>query len=166
MFNFLTILAAKGCCVPINSKRIETEFFSPLPKSHDATELTSWVISWVISDSHVRKSSKFAKANCSVTAVKFMRHTLIPSINFRRDRMLLKATCSSIVRTMVENSQEYRLKYWATRSSVCLFARNAHSFASSVQLVLLAPSAPLRRAYFFARSLTPELMGKCTVRAK
>ena len=33
------------------------------------------------------------------------------------------------MRTMVDNSQEYRLKYWATRSSVRLFARTAHSFA-------------------------------------
>ena len=40
--------------------------------------------------------------------------------------------------TMVENSQEYRLKYWATRSSVRLFARTAHSFARS--LTSLTPS--------------------------
>ena len=32
---------------------------------------------------------------------------------------------------MVENSQEYRLKYWATRSSVRSFARTAH-FAHSL----------------------------------
>ena len=31
--------------------------------------------------------------------------------------------------TMVDNSQEYRLEYWATRSSVRLFAHTAHSFA-------------------------------------
>ena len=31
-------------------------------------------------------------------------------------------------RTMVDNSQEYRLKYWATRSSVRSFARTAHSW--------------------------------------
>ena len=32
---------------------------------------------------------------------------------------------------MVDNSQEYRLKYWATRSSVRAFARTAH-FAHSL----------------------------------
>ena len=31
--------------------------------------------------------------------------------------------------TMVDNSQEYRLKYWATRSCVRSFARTPHSFA-------------------------------------
>ena len=40
--------------------------------------------------------------------------------------------------TMVDRSQEYRLKYWATRLSVCSFARTAHSFARS--LTLLTPS--------------------------
>ena len=53
--------------------------------------------------------------------------------------------------TMVDNSQEYRLYYWATHSSVCLFARTAHSFASSGLLALLAPSAAL------TRSLVPSL---------
>ena len=43
---------------------------------------------------------------------------------------------------MVENSQEYRLKYWATRSSVRSFARTAHSFACSGLLASLHP--PLR----------------------
>ena len=33
--------------------------------------------------------------------------------------------------TMVENCQEYRLRYWATRSSVRSFARTAH-FAPSL----------------------------------
>ena len=40
---------------------------------------------------------------------------------------------------MVENSQEYRLKYWATRSSV-------RSFACSGLLASLAPSAALTRS--------------------
>ena len=48
-------------------------------------------------------------------------------------------------RTMVQNSQEYRLKYWATRSSVHSFARTAHSFACSGLLASLAPSAALIR---------------------
>ena len=52
---------------------------------------------------------------------------------------------------MVENSQEYRLKYWATRSSVRSFARTARLFACSGLLVLLAPSAALTRS--LARSL-------------
>ena len=49
---------------------------------------------------------------------------------------------------MVENSQEYRLKYWATRSSV-------RSHRSLVPLLRTArfPHA-LRCAHLFARSLT------------
>ena len=35
-------------------------------------------------------------------------------------------------RTMVDDSQEYRLKYWATRSSVCSLARTAHSLVCSL----------------------------------
>ena len=53
--------------------------------------------------------------------------------------------------TMVDNSQEYRLKYWATRSSVRSFARTAHSFACCGLLASLAPSAALTRS--LARSL-------------
>ena len=34
--------------------------------------------------------------------------------------------------TVVENSQEYRLEYWATRSSIRSFARTAQSFARSL----------------------------------
>ena len=45
----------------------------------------------------------------------------------------------------------YRLKYWATRSSVRSFARTAHSFACSGLLALLAPSAALTCS--LARSL-------------
>ena len=44
---------------------------------------------------------------------------------------------------MVDYSQEYRLKYWATRSSVRSFARTAHSVACSGLLASLAPSAAL-----------------------
>ena len=46
------------------------------------------------------------------------------------------------MRTMFDNSQEYRLKYWATRSSVRSFARTAHSLTS----------------------LTPSLVGQCFIR--
>ena len=49
--------------------------------------------------------------------------------------------------TMVDNGQEYSLKYWATRS----FARTDHSFACSGLLASLAPSAALTRV--LARSL-------------
>ena len=52
---------------------------------------------------------------------------------------------------MVENNQEYRLKYWATRSSIRSFAHTAHSFACSGLLASLAPSAALTRS--LARSL-------------
>ena len=55
---------------------------------------------------------------------------------------------------MVENSQEYRLKYWATRSSVRSFARTAPSFCCSALLVGLLRSATLTRS--LARSLTPS----------
>ena len=53
--------------------------------------------------------------------------------------------------TLVDNSQKYRLQYWATRSSVRSFARTAHSFACSGLLASLAPSAALTRS--LARSL-------------
>ena len=49
-------------------------------------------------------------------------------------------------RTVVWNRQEWRRKYWATRSSVRSFARTAHSFACSGLLALLAPSAALTRS--------------------
>ena len=53
--------------------------------------------------------------------------------------------------TVVDNSQEYRLKYWVTRSSIRSFARTAHSFACSGLLALLAPSSALTGS--LARSL-------------
>ena len=56
-----------------------------------------------------------------------------------------------------QNNQESRLQYWATRSSVCSFARTAHS------LSLLHPARALRCAHSFARSLTsltPLLVGQ------
>ena len=52
-----------------------------------------------------------------------------------------------------QNNQEYRLNYWATCSSVCFFARTAHSFACST----LCASLALRCAHWFARSLTHSL---------
>ena len=39
--------------------------------------------------------------------------------------------------TVVQNNQKYRLKYWATHSSVRLFARTAHSFACTALLTAL-----------------------------
>ena len=62
--------------------------------------------------------------------------------------------------TVGQNNQESRLQYWATRSSVCSFARTAHS------LSLLHPARfarALRCAHSFARSLTsltPSLVGQ------
>ena len=48
--------------------------------------------------------------------------------------------------TVGQNNQEYRLKYWATHSSVYLFTSTAHSFACSALLALLARSAVLTRS--------------------
>ena len=45
--------------------------------------------------------------------------------------------------TVSQNNQEYRLEYWATRSSVRSFA---HSFACSARLALFARSAALTRS--------------------
>ena len=47
--------------------------------------------------------------------------------------------------TMGQINQEYRLEYWATRSSVRLFARTAHLFACFGLFASLAPSAALTR---------------------
>ena len=54
-------------------------------------------------------------------------------------------------RTVGQNSQKYRLQYWATHSSVRSFAHTAHLFARSGLLASLAPSAVLTR--LLARSL-------------
>ena len=43
--------------------------------------------------------------------------------------------------TVSQNNQKSSLQYFATRSSVCSFARTAHSFACSTLLALLAHSA-------------------------
>ena len=48
--------------------------------------------------------------------------------------------------TMVDDSQEYRLQYWATCSSVRSFARTAHSFACPGLLASLVRSAALTRS--------------------
>ena len=55
--------------------------------------------------------------------------------------------------TVVDNSQEYRLQYWATRSSVRSFA---HSFACSRLLASLAPSAALTRSLARTLRLLPR----------
>ena len=62
----------------------------------------------------------------------------------RRGRKKIDGTVGQI-------NQKYRLKYWATRSSVRSFARSAHSFACFALLALLARSATLTS---HARSLT------------
>ena len=61
-------------------------------------------------------------------------------------------------RTLVQNNQEYRLKYWATRSSICSFACTAHLFACSSQLASLTGCAALTR--LLARSLCHSLDSK------
>ena len=71
-----------------------------------------------------------------------------------RDHREHHASCTC---TMVENSQEYRLEYWATRSSIRSFARTAHSFRTAHF------ARALRCAHSFARSLTsltPSLVGR------
>ena len=63
---------------------------------------------------------------------------------------------------MVQNSPEYRLKYWVTRSSVHSFARTAHSFACSALLALLT-----RCVHSFScslTSLTSSLVGQWLIR--
>ena len=72
----------------------------------------------------------------------------------------LRLRCKRLIQrdTMVDNSQEYRLKYWATRSSDRSFARTAHLFACSELLASLAPSAAL--TYSLARSLH-SLLSSC-----
>ena len=47
---------------------------------------------------------------------------------------------------MGQNNKESRLQFWAIRSSVCSFARTAHSFACSAMLASLARSAALTRS--------------------
>ena len=59
--------------------------------------------------------------------------------------------------TMVDNSQEYRCKYWATRSSVRSFARTAHSFTCSGMLTLYAPSAALTHSLTRSLRSLPRL---------
>ena len=53
--------------------------------------------------------------------------------------------------TVGQNNQEYRLEYWATRSSARSFARTAQLFACPRLLASLAPYAALTRS--LARSL-------------
>ena len=65
--------------------------------------------------------------------------------------------------TMVDNSQEYRLKYWATRSSVRSFARTAHSFARS--LTSLTPSLVGKWMFFFLFSTIVQCFICCRLRS-
>ena len=53
-------------------------------------------------------------------------------------------------RTVDQINQELRREYWATRLSICLFARTAHSFACSELLASLARSAALTRLPTFS----------------
>ena len=57
---------------------------------------------------------------------------------------------------MGQNNQKYRLKYWATRSSVRSFARTAHSFACSALLALLVRLAALTHLLAHSLCLLPR----------
>ena len=70
----------------------------------------------------------------------------------------VKQIVSDTYRTMVQNSHKYRLKYWATRSSIHSFVRTAHLFVCSALLASLACSAALTR--LLTPELTPELVGQ------
>ena len=59
-------------------------------------------------------------------------------------------------RTVGQNSQEYRRKYWAIRSSVRSFARTAHSSACSGLLTSLAHSSALTRSLVHSLSSLPR----------
>ena len=45
----------------------------------------------------------------------------------------------------VETIRHRRVEYWANRSSICSFARTAHTFSRSILLALIARSAALIR---------------------
>ena len=62
--------------------------------------------------------------------------------------------------TVSQNNQEYRLKNWATRLSVRLFAHTSHSFACSVLLVSLLCSVALTRslAHYLVRGTVNDQM--------
>ena len=61
--------------------------------------------------------------------------------------------------TKVQNNQESRRKYWATRSSVRWLARTALSFACSALLALLAHSAALTRSLAHSFRSPPRSWG-------
>ena len=61
------------------------------------------------------------------------------------------AVLDSLLRTVGQNNQKYRLKYWATHLSIHLFLHTAHSFTYSALLASLAGSAALTHS--LARSL-------------
>ena len=80
------------------------------------------------------------------------------SISFQTQSFFIIATyLISFFRlgTMVQSNQESRHKYWATRSSVCLFACTAHSPTCCALLASLTRSATL--SHSFAHSLTHSL---------
>ena len=67
--------------------------------------------------------------------------------------------------TVGQIHQEPRCKYWATHSSICLFARTIHSFACSALLILLTRA--LRCTHSFVgslSSLTPLLVEQWMIR--
>ena len=69
-----------------------------------------------------------------------------------------KSECTANQWTSPQWAENQRVKYWASSSSVCSFARTAQSLACSSMFASLARSAALIR--MLAHSLTPKLMGK------
>ena len=61
---------------------------------------------------------------------------------------------------MVQNNQESKRKYWATRSSIRSFARTAHSSAGYALPASLTRSAALHSFARSVTSLTPLLVGQ------
>ena len=73
----------------------------------------------------------------------------------------LACFATKVRRTMVQNSHESKRKYLATHSSDRSFINITHSFACSALLASLSLSTALICS--LARSLTPELVGKCMI---
>ena len=84
----------------------------------------------------------------------YRRYTItivVPSYDLCRRIIIIVVLSSSTV----SKSQKYRLQYWATRSSVRLFARTVHLFACSALVGLVTHFAAL--AHSLARSLRCHL---------
>ena len=63
-------------------------------------------------------------------------------------------------RTVGQNKQDYRLEYWATRSSIPSLTCTGHSIDCSTLLASLARSAVLTRLLPRSAALIPSLVGQ------